>query len=156
MTVNLNLNQSHHELAFQYQLVMDKQIKEAIDGLSSMKAPGPNRTGNVVFKQCQTMLTLHLCPIFCATLDTGHYPQSWKELKTIVLWKPNKQDYMTPKVYQPITLLDTLSKILSSCIAKTLTRASKQFSMLANHQFGVCPRRIMTDVHTLISFIKDI
>ncbi len=125
--------------AFKFQLITNEQIEGAIAALSLMKAPGPNGIGNVIFKQCQSLLTLHLGPIFRATFNMHHYPQVWKESKTVILQKPNKPDYTTPKAYRPIALLDTMSKILSSCVARMLTNESEHHELLEKHQFGARP-----------------
>ncbi len=56
---------------FEFQPIMETQIKGAMAALNLMKAPGPNSTGNVVLKlkQCQSLLTPHLGPIFRATFS---------------------------------------------------------------------------------------
>lgn len=95
--------------AIEFTPISNEQIDSAVATLGPMKAPGLNGIGNVIFKQCQT----HLGPIFWVMFSTQHYPHSWKESKTVILWKLKKPNYTTPKVYRPITLLDTMSKILS-------------------------------------------
>jgi len=42
----------------------------------------------------------------------GIYPDCWKDSVMIVLRKPTKPDYTTPNAYQPITLLNTMAKVL--------------------------------------------
>lgn len=121
--------------AFEFHPITDVQIEGAIRMLNLLKTPGPNCIGNVIFKQCQSLLTLHLSPIFRALFSTHHYLKDWKESRTVVLRKPNKQDYTTPKAYRPIALLDTMSKILWLCVARTLTLKSKRHKLLEKHQF---------------------
>ncbi len=142
--------------AFEFQPISDSQINEAIESLNLMKAPGPHGIGNVVFKQCKTLLTRYLGPIYRAMFNIEHYPQEWKESRTIVLRKPNKADYTTPKAYRPIALLDTMSKILSSCVAKHLSNESERLNFLEPHQSGTRPGRTTTDaLHMLTGFVKD-
>lgn len=53
-------------------------------------------------------------------------------------------------------MLDTISKILSSCVARELTYNSEKFSTLAQHQYGGHPGRNTTDaLHLLTTFVKD-
>lgn len=142
--------------AFEFQPISESQIAEAIESLSPMKAPGPNGIGNTIFKQCQTLLTPHLGPIFRATFNTEHYPQEWKESQMIVLRKPNKADYTTPKSYRPIAFLNSMSKILSSCVVRHLSNESKQLNLLEPHQFGARLGCTTTDaLHMLTGFVKD-
>lgn len=142
--------------AFDLQPITEAHIKEAINSLSPIKAPGPNSIGNTVFKQCQKLLIHHLGPIFQATFSTEYYPHQWKESRAIVLRKLNKANYTTPKAYRPIALLDSMSKILSSCVAKSLSSECEQHNLLEANQFGVRPGRTTTDVlHMLMGFVKD-
>lgn len=141
--------------AFKFMPITNEQIDNVITGLSPMKALGPNGIGNIIFKQCQNLLMLHLGPIFWAmfSIYIYHYPHSWKESKMVVLQKPNKLDYMTLKAYQPIALLDTMSKILRLCVARTLTNKSKQHKLLEKHQFGARLGQTIMDVfHMLTGF----
>ncbi len=142
--------------SFEFHPIIDKQIDSAINALAPLKAPGPNGIGNAIFKQCQNLLMPHLGPIFRATLSTQYYPEAWKESKTVVLRKPNKPDYTTPKAYRPIALLDSMSKIMLSCIARMLTIESERHNLLEKYQFGARPGCTTTDaLHMLTSFVKD-
>ena len=42
----------------------------------------------------------------------------WKEAKVVVIPKPDKADYSAPKAHRPISLLETMSKLLEKAIAK--------------------------------------
>jgi hypothetical protein len=73
-----------------------------------------------------------------------------------VLRKPGQPDYSVPKAYRPITLLDTMAKLLSSCIADNLTYIAEQHNLLPAMHFGGCPGWSTTDsLHLLTKFITD-
>jgi len=55
-----------------------------------------------------------------AYIDIGHWPMHFKVLTTIVIPKPNKKSYNSPKAYQPIVLLNTISKLFEKVISKRL------------------------------------
>ena len=74
---------------------------------------------NVVLIKCADQLVPYLGPIFRATFSLCIYPDTWKEFETIVLRKPGKMDYMIPNAYQPIALLDVITKVLSACVKET-------------------------------------
>jgi hypothetical protein len=78
-------------------------------------------------------------PIFRVTFSLGIYPEQWKQSSTIVLHKPGRPDYSTLKAYRPITLLDSMAKILSSCIADDITYLAEQFNLLPANHFGGRP-----------------
>lgn len=95
-------------------------------------------------------------PIFRATFTLGIYPEEWKKFSTIVLCKPGRPDYSLPKAYHPIMLLDTMAKILSSCVADNLVYIAEQHNLLPPTHFGGQPGRSTVDsIHLLTKFTAD-
>jgi hypothetical protein len=140
----------------EFELITDPQIHRAIKKLSPLKAPGLNGICNIVFMRCADQLVPFMGPIFRATFTLEVYPNEWKRSSTIVLRKPGRPDYSAPKAYRPITLLDTMAKILSSCVADELTYISEQHNLLPTTHFGGRPGRSTTDsLHLLTKFITD-
>ena len=92
----------------EFQNITNKQIHRAIERLSLFKAPGPNGVCNVVFTKNADMLVPHLGHIFRVTFNLKWYPEQWKTLSTIVIQKPGNPNYLLPKVYHAITVLDTI------------------------------------------------
>ncbi|KAG2046965.1 hypothetical protein BDR06DRAFT_844007, partial [Suillus hirtellus] len=105
-------NFEYPEPVCEFQNITDAQISRAIKKLSAFKAPGPNGVGNSVFIKSRELLIPQLGPIFRATFTLKIYPEQWKHSSTIVLRKPGRSNYALPKSYRPITLLDTMAKIL--------------------------------------------
>ena len=54
----------------------------------------------------------------CITLR--HWPQHFKESVSVIIPKPGKPAYDTPKAFQPIVLLNTLGKLIEKMIARRL------------------------------------
>lgn len=136
--------------------ITDPQIHRAIKKLSQYKAPGPNNVSNAILTHCRELLVPHLGPIFRATFTLKTYPTKWKTSATIVLRKPNKPDYTVAKAYRPIALLDTIAKVLSSCVAEDLTYIAEEHKLLPANHFGGRPGRTATDsLHLVTKFIKD-
>ncbi len=59
----------------------------------------------------------------------------------MVLRKPGKPDYTTPNAYRPISLLNTLGKLLESVMARRLTYYAERYNLLPDTQFGRRPGR---------------
>jgi len=57
----------------------------------------------------------------------GHWPSHFKLLTTIIIPKPNKLSYNSSKSFRPITLLNTLGKLIEKVIGNRL-----QFHILSN------------------------
>jgi hypothetical protein len=119
-----------------FEPITDQQIYRAIAKLAPHKAPGLNGIRNIVFIKCADLIVPHMAPIFRATFTLKVYPNEWKCSSTIVLRKPGRPDYSVPKAYRPITLLDTMAKLLSSCVADDLMYIAEQHGLLPATHFG--------------------
>src|SRR5882724_12518771 len=110
------------------------QIHRVICQLGPQKAPGPDGITNIVFIKCADLLVPHLGPIYHATFELRVYPAQWRDSITVVLRKPIKPDYTVPGAHQPISLLNTIAKIVSACVAEDLTQMAEIHGLLlANH-----------------------
>ena len=70
-----------------------------------------------IIKKCNNSLTPELDKL---CIDLGHWPLHFKVLTTIVISKPNKKFYNSFKAYQPIVLLNTVSKLFEKVIGERL------------------------------------
>ena len=52
-----------------------------------------------------------------ACIDVGHWPTHFKDSLSVIIPKPNKPAYSTPKAFRPIVLLNTLGKLLEKLIS---------------------------------------
>ena len=66
----------------------------------------------------------------------GHYPQQFKEARTITLRKPEKPKYSDPGAWRPIALLSTIGKVIETLIAKRLGKAVEENHLLLDTQMG--------------------
>jgi hypothetical protein len=115
-----------------------------------------NGIPNSVLTNCSDILTPYLGPIFRATFDLEHYPKQWKKYITVAVRKPGKPDYTIANAYRPIALLDTMAKVLSSCVKGTLEHHTDRLHLLPATQFGGRAGCTTTDsLHLLNSFIKN-
>ena len=124
---------------------MDAQIERAIKRTSPYKAPGASGIPNIVLKKCTDILVPILGPIFRVTFDLQTYPCEWRNSITLVIPKPARLSYAEPSAYHPIALLDTITKILSACIAEDLTKLAEKHNLLPDNHFRCQPGRTSTD-----------
>jgi hypothetical protein len=133
-----------------------EQIRRHLAKLKPFKAPGPDRIPNVVLTKCANTILDRLYYIYSAIVEKGLYFTPWKISTTVVLHKPGKPRYNTPKAYRPIALLNTMGKVLTAIIAELLVFYTETHSLLPAHHFGGRPGRTTTDaVHLLTHKIKD-
>ena len=51
-------------------------------------------------------------------LSLYHWPRHFKKLVSVIISKPGKPVYDTPKAFRPIILLNTLGKLIKKMIAR--------------------------------------
>ena len=73
----------------------------------------------------------------------------------MILRKPGKPAYDTPKAYRPIALLNTVAKVLTMIVVEDLIYITEKHSLLPSTQFGRClGRTILDSLQLLIYWIK--
>ncbi|KAI0995359.1 hypothetical protein K3495_g12824 [Podosphaera aphanis] len=117
------------------------KIKEILQKLPSDKAPSPDEIPNRFLKCCEPSLSKVLAELFNACLIVSYHPKMFKKSTTIVLRKPQKPRYDTPKSYRPIALLNTISKLLEKLVANRISKAAEDFNLLPEEQMGARPKR---------------
>src|SRR5882757_7051249 len=72
----------------------------------------------------------------------------------MVIPKPGKKDYTTPRAYRPIALLECFGKLIEKLVAKHLTFLGGKFNLISPNQFG--GRSNTSTVDTGLSLVHDI
>jgi len=68
-----------------------------------------------------------------------------------------KPNYMVLGAYHPITLLNTIPKVLMACVAKYLVQMSEIHALLLNNHFSCHLARTTSDsLHFMSKFVKDL
>ena len=119
--------------------ITQAQVRRHIARLSPYKVHGPDSIPNVILQKCVELLICRLTTIFRAMIELNIYYDPWREFTTIVLRKPGKPSYETPKAYRPIALICTMAKVLTSVVAENLSRIVEQHRLLPKNHFGGRP-----------------
>ena len=136
--------------------ISQDQIRRQLKRLKPFKAPGPDGIPNIVLTRCADLIVDRLWYIFNAILEKEIYYAPWKHFTTVVLRKPGKPRYDTPKAYRPIALLNTLGKLMTAAVAEQLAYYTERYALLPHTHFGGRPGRTTTDaLHSLVYRIKD-
>ena len=88
-----------------------------------------------------------------ACINLGYWPNHFKKLTTIIIPKPNKLSYDSPKSFRPIVLLNTLGELIKKVIGKRI-----QFHITANNfihpsQLGGLKFKSTTDAGVALTHI---
>ena len=135
--------------------VTQEQIHAQLKKLKPYKAPGPDGIPNIVLTRCADVIVDRLFYIFQAMLEKGIMYKPWKEFTTVVLRKPGKSSYSTPKSYRPIALLNTMWKVITAIIANHITYYTEKHHLLPANHFGGRPGRTTSDaIHLLSNKVK--
>ena len=109
-----------------------------------------------MFKNCSDILTPHLLCIYRAVFLLNTYYPPWREFNTVVLRKPGHPDYLIPKAYRPIVLLNTTAKLLTSIVADHMSYIIETHHILPATHFGGRPGQSTTNsLHLLEAMVKN-
>ncbi|KAF8628979.1 hypothetical protein AX17_005878, partial [Amanita inopinata Kibby_2008] len=91
------------------------EIQDALSLCSNVSAPGPDRLTWYHLKHLvnDEPFLHNLAALYNNILDMGVWPSAFKESFSIIIPKPNKPHHDTAKMYRPIALLNTLSKLFT-------------------------------------------
>ena len=108
----------------------EKEFICTITKYSNLSTSGPNKLSWEHLKQIikdKTCLK-NIIIITNAYFELGYWPDHFKKSTTIVIPKPNKSLYSSPKSFRPIVLLNTLGKLIKKDIGDKL-----QFQVVSNN-----------------------
>lgn len=113
------------------------EVGQLINELKLGKAAGIDEIANILLKWTRDIIVPHLECLFGACIALCHVPDSFKKARTIILRKPDKDDYTKPNAWRPIALLSSIGKLLEAIVAHRLRDLNAQFNILPAKQFGV-------------------
>jgi len=132
-----------------------EEFKIAIANCNNASIPGPDK---LLWSHLKIILKDDEClnSIICvanACIELGYWPSHFKRSTIVVIPKPNKKSYDTPKFFRPIVLLNTIGKLITKVIRERL-----QFITVANNfihpsQLGGLKFKSMTDVDVVLTHI---
>lgn len=114
------------------EIICPSEVRNIIKDLNPTKSPGPDHVHNQLLQNLPLPAVTHLTKIFNSCLRLNYFPYEWKKGVIIALPKPGKSP-LYPENLRPITLLNTMSKILERIILKFI---SQQKCYIPNEQFG--------------------
>ena len=133
-------------------LELENLILKHINQLNINKAHGFDGISVRMIKICGTSISKPLRIIFRKCLETGYFPQSWKQANIIPIHKKNsKQDV---KNYRPISLLPICGKMFEKIIFDKLYDYVFSNNLINDRQSGF--RKNDSTIKQLLSITHDI
>jgi len=106
------------------------EVKRAILRSKKDSAPGPNKIPNRVIHLIARHSLAPIMKLFQACLNQEVHPDAFKKVMTVILRKEGNRDYLSPKIYKLITLLNTLGKALELVISNYLCFLVETYALL--------------------------
>ena len=105
-----------------------KEFRTAISSCNNSSAPGPDKLSwshlKTILKDDECLNTIIY--IANAYINLGYWPSYFKISTTVVISKPNKKLYNSPKSFKSIVLLNIIGKLIEKVIGERL-----QFNMMS-------------------------
>lgn len=123
-------------------------------------SPGPDNIPNIFLKNLPEIALQHLLTIYNHIWNNMIFPKKWREAIVIPIHKPGK-DISKPTSYRPISLTNTLCKLLEKMVNRRLIWHLESTTFFAKEQSGFRHHRSTTDhlvnFHTAIceAFVND-
>jgi len=127
----------------------------AVMSMDAESSPGTDGIPNKVIQQCWTTLACYIHPLTHWCLHLGHHPSEAKVGKAIALKKPNRHGGHNVGDYRPITMLNSIAKVVEKVATRRLIFWLETSGKLPPEQYGFRPTRDCEQaIATLIDNIR--
>jgi ribonuclease HI len=131
----------------------EAELESVLQEQNPKKAPGPDGfTSDICARAIRCSQGAFLA-IANKCLAMPCFPKQWKIAHVVILNKPGKDDYTSPKSYRPIGLLSVLGKTLEKLFVRRLQW--HLLPTLSSKQYGFLPQRGTEDaLYDLMKHVK--
>ena len=113
------------------------EVLSVLQKLSLGKASGPDGINNRILVEAANELASPLCNLFNQSIDISTLPSSWKTSNVCPIFK--KDDPCLPSNYRPVSLLNSMEKVLEKLIFKHVFNYLKDTNFFTPFQSGFLP-----------------
>ena len=128
-----------------------ERVKNTIDELKEISAPGPDNIGNKVIMELKEQLALPFSILFRKSLNDAEVPEEWKDSVVSPIFKKGVRS--DPGNYRPVSLTCNTCKLLEKII-KGEVESHMERHILSNSQHGF--RRGRSPQTNLIEFMDHV
>ena len=132
-----------------------EEFRQALVKCNNSSAPGPDKLTwrhlKIILNQDSCLS--HIVNIVDACINLGHWPNHFKHSSTVIILKPNKLAYDSPKSFHPIVLLNTIGKLIKKAITKCLQFHVIKNDFIHSSQLGSLKFKSITDAGIALTHI---
>ncbi len=126
---------------------------EELASMNVKSSPGLDGLSTALINSCFPLITDDLLKIMNACFSLSYFPTCWKAAKVVVIVKPNKPAYDSFNSFRPISVVNTLAKVLEKLILSRVRWVASTCQWLSPSQHGfIQGRSTESAAHSLISF----
>ena len=143
---------------FQIPEIKPYEVFKSIQNLDEKKAKGLDDIGISFLKEGMCVITEPLTHIINQSINTGIFPDKWKEARVLPLHKSGLTD--DPYNYRPISILSVLSKIIERHVHDQIYKHLSEHNLLYEYQSGFrpqhsCEAALLQMIDTWLKAIDD-
>jgi len=125
----------------------EEEIKQALDSIGDLKAPGPDGLPSVFYKNFRDVVGEKLTREVMHVLNGGHIREGWNETTIALIPKVEKPEKVTD--LHPISLCNVVYKVVSKVLSSRLRDVLPD--IITPNQNAFVPGRLISD-NILISY----
>jgi len=149
------LNHAPQSSTIEWPPFSKQEFRDAIAKCSSSSTPGPD---HVSWRHLKPVIADDIClervvDIANACIKYETWPHQFKASISVVIPKPNKDSYNTPKSFRPIVLLNTTGKLVEKVISTRLQYYMTANGFLDPNQLGGIRQQSTTDTGLYLTYI---
>jgi len=131
------------------------ELSQALHACSSTSAPGPDHVtwGMLKHLSANPRIAALFLGVAEACIQVGHWPAHFKESLSVIIPKPGKPSYATPKSFCPIVLLNTLGKLVEKMLSRRMQYDGVQHGAFQPNQFGGISQRSTEDAGVFLTHL---
>ena len=120
---------------FSFQRVTQSHVLSYLNKLCKRKATGLDSVSARLLRECPDLISGSLALIFNQSIDTGIFPDEWKNARITPLFKKagSRSD---PSNYRPISIIPVVAKVFEQIIYDQLYHYLNENNLLSRHQSG--------------------
>ena len=136
---NASLPSINHALPYKLDSISitSLEVEDILKTLKTGKAAGPDSIDNRLLKELARPLSGPLTDLFNFSLTTGKVPNLWKQANVTPVFKKNEPSDVAN--YRPISLLNTIGKVLEKIIQKYVFNFLNDHHVITTLQSGFVP-----------------
>ena len=127
------------------------ELQNACSAKVKGKTPGPDQITQEIVTHAYFAIPDVFYKLYASLIDLGHHPKCWKQATGAILKKPGKTDYLAPKLYQVIALLNCLGKVSERILAQRLAHLAETINLLYPTQIGGRLKKSAIDAALLLT-----